>query len=73
MVSYIIISKNKPNNEKEITIKMIGDTKSKAQLGDTKELAGGKASSLDFIGVSKGKPVLRIVEIDLLQATKRMK
>ena len=36
-------------------------------LSDTKELAGGKASTLDFIGIKKGKPVLRIVEIDFLK------
>lgn len=42
-------------------------------LSDTKELAGGKASTLDFIGVTKGKPVLRIVEIDMLQSIKQKK
>ena len=72
-LGYVHIKIDKPVKAKEITIKMIGDTKSKTQLGDTKELAGGKASSLDFIGVTKGKPVLRIVEIDLLQATKQKK
>ena len=39
-------------------------------LSDTKELAGGKASTLDFIGIKKGKPVLRIVEIDFLKNKK---
>ena len=72
-LGYVHIKIDKPVKAKEITIKMIGDTKSKTQLGDTKELAGGKANSLDFIGVTKGKPVLRIVEIDLLQATKKTK
>lgn len=52
---------------KDITIRMMGDAKSKTQLSDTKELAGGKASTLDFIGIKKGKPVLRIVEIDFLK------
>lgn len=39
-------------------------------LSDTKELAGGKASTLDFIGIKKGKPVLRIIEIDFLKNKK---
>ncbi len=66
-LGYVHIKIDKPVKAKDITIKMVGDAKSKTQLGDTKELAGGKASSLDFIGVKKGKPVLRIVEIDLLK------
>lgn len=61
------INIDKPVKAKDITIRMIGDAKSKAMLSDTKELAGGKASSLDFIGIKKGKPVLRIVEIDFLK------
>ena len=39
-------------------------------LSDTKELAGGKASTLDFIGIKKSKPVLRIIEIDFLKNKK---
>ena len=66
-LGYVHIKIGKPVKAKDITIKMIGDAKSKTQLGDTKELAGGKASSLDFIGITKGKPVLRIVEIDFLK------
>ena len=72
-LGYVHIKIDKPVKAKDITIKMIGDAKSKTQLGDTKELAGGKASTLDFIGVTKGKPVLRIVEIDMLQAIKQKK
>ena len=72
-LGYVHIKIDKPVKAKDITIKMIGDTKSKTQLGDTKELAGGKASTLDFIGVTKGKPVLRIVEIDFLQDIKSKK
>lgn len=70
-LGYVHIPINKPVKAKELTIKMIGDAKSKTQLSDIKELAGGKASSLDFIGIKKGKPVLRIVEIDLLKNKKR--
>lgn len=66
-LGYVHIKIGKPVKAKDITIKMVGDAKSKTQLGDTKELAGGKASSLDFIGITKGKPVLRIVEIDFLK------
>ena len=66
-LGYVHINIDKPIKAKELTIKMVGDAKSKSQIGDTKELAGGKASSLDFIGIQKGKPVLRIVEIDLLK------
>ena len=66
-LGYVHIKIDKPVKAKELTIKMIGDAKSKAQLSDTKELAGGKASTLDFIGIKKGKPVLRIVEIDFLK------
>ena len=72
-LGYVHIKIDKPVKAKDITIKMIGDAKSKTQLGDTKELAGGKASTLDFIGVTKGKPVLRIVEIDMLQSIKQKK
>ena len=68
-LGYVHIKIDKPVKAKDITIKMIGDTKSKTQMSDTKELAGGKASTLDFIGITKGKPVLRIVEIDLLKNT----
>lgn len=66
-LGYVHINIDKPVKAKDITIRMIGDAKSKAMLSDTKELAGGKASSLDFIGINKGKPVLRIVEIDFLK------
>lgn len=66
-LGYVHINIDKPVKAKDITIRMIGDAKSKAMLSDTKELAGGKASSLDFIGIKKGKPVLRIVEIDFLK------
>ena len=66
-LGYVHIKIGKPVKAKDITIKMVGDAKSKTQLGDTNELAGGKASSLDFIGITKGKPVLRIVEIDFLK------
>ena len=66
-LGYVHIKIDKPVKTKELTIKMIGDAKSKTQLGDTKELAGGKASTLDFIGIKKGKPVLRIIEIDFLK------
>ena len=69
-LGYVHIQIDKPVKAKDITIKMVGDAKSKTQLSDTKELAGGKASSLDFIGITKGKPVLRIVEIDLLKDIK---
>ncbi len=66
-LGYVHIKIDRPVKAKEITIRMVGDAKSKTQLSDTKELAGGKASSLDFIGITKGKPVLRIVEIDFLR------
>ena len=66
-LGYVHIKIDKPVRTKELTIKMVGDAKSKTQLGDTKELAGGKASTLDFIGIKKGKPVLRIIEIDFLK------
>ena len=66
-LGYVHIKIDKPVKSKDITIRMVGDARSKTQLGDTKELAGGKASSLDFIGVTKGKPVLRIVEVDFLK------
>ena len=69
-LGYVHIKIDKPVKTKDITIKMVGDAKSKTQLGDTKELAGGKASTLDFIGIKKGKPVLRIVEIDFLKNNK---
>lgn len=66
-LGYVHIKIDKPVKAKDITIRMMGDAKSKTQLSDTKELAGGKASTLDFIGIKKGKPVLRIVEIDFLK------
>ena len=66
-LGYVHIPIDHPVKAKDITIRMVGDTKSKTETGDTKELAGGKASSMDFIGVKKGNPVLRIVEIDFLK------
>ena len=69
-LGYVHIKIDKPVKAKDITIRMLGDAKSKTQLSDTKELAGGKASTLDFIGIKKGKPVLRIVEIDFLKNKK---
>ena len=66
-LGYVHVKIDKPVKAKDITIRMMGDAKSKTQLSDTKELAGGKASTLDFIGIKKGKPVLRIVEIDFLK------
>ena len=69
-LGYVHIKIDKPVMAKDITIRMMGDAKSKTQLSDTKELAGGKASTLDFIGIKKGKPVLRIVEIDFLKNKK---
>ena len=69
-LGYVHINIDKPVKAKDITIRMMGDAKSKTQLSDTKELAGGKASTLDFIGIKKGKPVLRIVEIDFLKNKK---
>lgn len=66
-LGYVHIKIDKPVKAKDITIRMMGDAKSKTQLSDTKELAGGKASTLDFIRIKKGKPVLRIVEIDFLK------
>ena len=69
-LGYVHIHIDKPVKAKDITIRMMGDAKSKTQLSDTKELAGGKASTLDFIGIKKGKPVLRIVEIDFLKNIK---
>lgn len=66
-LGYVHVKIDKPVKAKDITITMMGDAKSKTQLSDTKELAGGKASTLDFIGIKKGKPVLRIVEIDFLK------
>ena len=70
-LGYVHLHIDRPVNAKDITIKMIGDAKTKGQTGDTKELAGGKASTLDFIGTVKGKPVLRIVEIDFLKDVKK--
>ena len=66
-LGYVHINIAKPVKAKDITIRMVGDAKSTEQISDTKELAGGKASTLDFIGITKGKPVLRIVETDLLK------
>lgn len=66
-LGYVHIRIDKPVKSKAITIKMTGEAKSKTQISDTKELAGGKAGTLDFIGITKGKPVLRIVDIDFLQ------
>lgn len=69
-LGYVHIQIDKPVKAKDITIKMLGATKTKKELGDTKELAGGKASSFDRIVSEKGKISLRIVEVDFLKNLK---
>lgn len=45
---------------------MLGPTTDKTELGDTAELAGGKAGELDRLAAANGKVTLRIVEADFL-------
>lgn len=70
-LGYVHILIDKPVKAKDITIKMMGATKTKKDLGDTKELAGGKASNFDRIVSEKGKVSLRIVEVDFLKNLKK--
>ena len=72
-LGYVHIKINKPIKAKDITVKMTGNMKSQHETGDTKELAGGKASSFDRISSVKGKISLRIVEIDFLKNINKKK
>ncbi len=66
-LGYCHIQINNPIKTDNITIKMLGGTKSKSESGDTTELAGGKTGELDRIATKKGQVNLRIVEIDFLK------
>lgn len=69
-LGYTHIKIKKPVAAKAITIKMLGNTKTMRESGDTAELAGGKAGELDRVVTTKGKIELRIVEVDLLKKIK---
>lgn len=56
----------KPVKATSLTIRMTAPDRSKAESGDTKELAGGKANDLDRVEKENGHVTLRIVEVDLL-------
>ena len=66
-LGYVHINIAEPVKASDITIKMIGNTKTQSEDGDTAELAGGKAGELDRVVTKKGKLNLRIVEIDFLK------
>ena len=66
-LGYCHIQINNPIKTDNITIKMLGSTKSKSESGDTTELAGGKTGELDRIATKKGQVNLRIVEVDFLK------
>lgn len=65
-LGYAHITIDHPVKSDKLTIRMTGETRTKLEKGDTAELAGGKAGTMDFIGSAKGKVELRIVEADLL-------
>lgn len=65
-LGYVHIKIDKPVRSNIIKIQMLAPASSKAEAGDTKELAGGKASEMDRVAASKNKVELRIVEADML-------
>ena len=65
-LGYVHIKIGKPLNSNKIRIRMLGPTTDKTELGDTAELAGGKAGELDRLAAAGGKVTLRIVEADFL-------
>lgn len=65
-LGYAHITIDHPVKSDKLTIRMTGETRTKLEKGDTAELAGGKAGTMDFISSAKGKVELRIVEADLL-------
>lgn len=65
-LGYVHIKIDKPVKSNVVKIQMLAPASSKTEAGDTKELAGGKASEMDRVSASKGKVELRIVEADML-------
>lgn len=66
-LGYVHIKIDKPVKSNVVKIVMLGPSTTMNEVGDTKELAGGKASEMDRITTAKGKVELRIVEADLLR------
>lgn len=70
-LGYVHINIDKPVVTDRITIRMIAPSSVVNSSGDTRELAGGKANSLDMTATAKGKVQLRIVEANFLQRISR--
>lgn len=66
-LGYVHIKIAHPVSSNTVKIQMTAPATTKMEVGDTKELAGGKASEMDRIGASKDKVELRIVEADMLR------
>lgn len=61
---HIVI--DKPVAADRITIRQTAPSSTITRSGDTKELAGGKANTLDMATSADGKVQLRIVEVNFL-------
>ncbi len=66
-LGYVHLHIDRPVMADEYTIRMLAPAQDSSTFGDTKELAGGKASELDRIMSQKGNIDLRIVEIDFME------
>ena len=66
-LGYVHLKIANPVKSNAYTIKMVGNTKTKTEKGDTAELAGGQTGELDRIKTVKGKVQLRVVEVDFLK------
>lgn len=69
-LGYVHISIPQPVAAKDLTIKMVAPVQDSRKFGYVKELAGGVANELDRMKSEKGKTELRIVEADLMEASK---
>ena len=65
-LGYVHLHIDHPTLSDSYTIQLLAPAQDSSAFGDTKELAGGKASELDRIMNQKGKLDLRIVEIDFM-------
>lgn len=65
-LGYVHIVIDKPVAADRITIRQTAPSSTITRSGDTKELAGGKANTLDMATSADGKVQLRIVEVNIL-------
>ncbi len=66
-LGYVHIRIPNPVRSRDVRIVMTAPATTRKPAGDTKELAGGKASDMDSVATARGKVELRIVEVDMLE------